>query len=305
MLSGMRGVELRHLTTLAAIAEERTFGRAASRLGYTQSSVSQHIAALEKAVGGAVFDRPGGPRPVRITALGSVVLGQGRELLAGAERLAVAVDRFKAGGGRVDIGTFRSVSTVILPALVRRLRDEHPDCDIRLSEEENEDPQVGDLDLLFYDGPVGGDVTRRKLLDDPYLLVARPGDFADGPVGMRDLDGVPLVAWPATCDQPRLEQTLIDSGIRPRIVFRTAGNDTILSMVRAGLGVAVLPWLAVHGAGVRSDQRLRVHRLQPPAAREIYVHRSAGRTPSPLAARTIEIAIEIADELSTQRDRSV
>ena len=65
----MFDVELRHLTTLAAVAEEGTFGRAAERLGYTQSTVSQQIAALERAVGGAVFDRPGGPRPKRITRL--------------------------------------------------------------------------------------------------------------------------------------------------------------------------------------------------------------------------------------------
>lgn len=299
----MRDVELRHLATLSAIAEELTFGRAASRLGYTQSTVSQHVAALENAVGGAVFDRPGGPRPVRITALGSVVLSHGRDLLAGARRLTEAVDRFKAGDGRVDIGTFQSVSTMILPTLVRRLRDEHPGCDIRLSEEEPDDPDIGDLDLLFYDGRVGGEVEHRKLFDDQYLLVARPGDFPDGPTRVRDLDGVGLIAWPATCDQPRLEQALMEGGARPRIVFRTAGNETILSMVRAGLGVAVLPWLAVHGADVWSDDRLRVHPLRPSPAREIYLHWPAGRTQSPLAIRTIELAVEISDQLSSVRDQ--
>ena len=151
-VTGVSDVELRHLAALAAIAEEGTFGRAAARLGYTQSTVSQQIAALERAVGGPVFDRPGGPRPVRITPLGSVVLDQGRELLAKAEALADAVERFKAGDGRIDIGTFQSVSTVILPSVVRRLRDEQPGCDIRLSEEEPDQPQIGDLDLLFYDG---------------------------------------------------------------------------------------------------------------------------------------------------------
>src|SRR5262245_17128069 len=134
-------VELRHLAAMRAVAEEGTFGRAAARLGYTQSTVSQQIAALERSVGGAVFDRPGGPRPVRITPLGTIVLSHGRQLLARAEALVDAVDRFKAGEGRIDIGTLQSVSTVILPLVVRRLRDENTRCDIRLSEEEPERTQ--------------------------------------------------------------------------------------------------------------------------------------------------------------------
>src|SRR3954449_4994559 len=120
MLGVMADVELRHLRTMAAIAEEGTFGRAAGRLGYTQSSVSQQIAALEKAVGGAVFDRPGGPRPVRITPLGAVVLAHGREVLAEAKELTDAVERFLAGEGRIDIGTLQSVSNTLLPFVVRR-----------------------------------------------------------------------------------------------------------------------------------------------------------------------------------------
>src|SRR5687768_17948250 len=114
-------MELRHLAALEAVVAEGTFGRAATRLGYTQSTLSQQIAALEKALGGAVFDRPGGPRPVRITHLGEVVLAHGRELLTKAEALTDAVDRFKAGNGRIDIGTFPGATNLILPAVVRRL----------------------------------------------------------------------------------------------------------------------------------------------------------------------------------------
>ncbi|MET0234715.1 MAG: LysR family transcriptional regulator [Kibdelosporangium sp.] len=291
----MTDVELRHLAAMAAVADEGSFGRAGARLGYTQSTVSQQIAALERAVGGPVFDRPGGPKPVRITPLGAVVLAHGRDLLAKAERLADAVERFKAGDGRIDIGTFQSVSNVILPAVVRRLRDEHPDCDIRLSEEEPDQPRIGDLDLVFYDGRIGGDTECVKLLDDPYFLVAGDGVFPAGPVRQEQLDGVPMVAWPLTCDQPLMEQALQRGGTRPRIVFRSAINDTLLSMVRAGMGSAVLPWLAIRGAGVQSDHRLRVHELRPPLpAREIYLHWRAGRTHSPLAARAIQIAVEVA-----------
>ncbi|WP_020117349.1 LysR family transcriptional regulator [Streptomyces canus] len=298
-------VELRHLAAMAAVVEEGSFGRAAVRLGYTQSTVSQQIAALERAVGGPVFDRPGGPRRVRLTPLGSVVLDHGRVLLARAEALTNAVDRFQAGDGRIDIGTFQSVSSVILPSVVRRLRAEHPGCDIRLSEEEPEQPRIGDLDLLFYDGRIDGDVEHRKLLDDPYLLVSSAGTFPDGPVSLDRLDGAPMVAWPLTCDQPLVEQALARSGARPQIVFRSAVNDTLLSMVRAGLGSALLPWLAVRGVDVPSDDRLRVHELRPSLPpREIYLHWQAGRVHSPLAARAVEVAVEVAAALAPPPPRA-
>jgi DNA-binding transcriptional LysR family regulator len=300
MLWLVADVELRHLRTMAAIAEEGTFGRAAGRLGYTQSSVSQQIAALEKAVGGAVFDRPGGPRPVRITPLGEVVLAHGRDLLTKAEALADAVDRFRAGNGRIDIGTFQGVSKLILPTVVRRLLSEHPGCDIRLSEVEPEDPQIGDLDLLFHYDRMEGDVEHVKLLDESYLLVAGADAFPDGPVRVTLLDDAPMVAWPPNYHQTWLERTLASNGARPRIVFRTAGHETILSMVRAGIGSAVLPWLALHGSGALSDDRLSIHQLRPSPARELYLHWPAGRTQSPLASRAIDIAVDAANELADQ-----
>jgi DNA-binding transcriptional LysR family regulator len=292
-------LEIRHITTLAAVADEGSFGRAAVRLGYTQSTVSQQIAALEKTVGGAVFDRPGGPKPVRITPLGAVVLAHGRQVLAKAEAMAAAVERFKAGDGRVDIGTFQSVSNVILPQIVRRLRDEHPSCDIRLFEEETDQPRLSDLDLMFFDGRVDDNVEHRKLIDDPYLLVSRRDAFPDGPVRLAQLDGAPMVAHPQICDQVRVEQALAHAGVRPQIVFRTVGNEAVLSMVRAGLGSAVLPRLAVHGVTGNSDDVLRVHELHPPLPpREIFLLWQAGRTHSPLATRAIEIAVDVAGELA-------
>jgi DNA-binding transcriptional LysR family regulator len=300
MLESMTDVELRHLRTMAAIAEEGTFGRAAVRLGYTQSSVSQQIAALEKSVGGPVFDRPGGPRPVRITPLGEVVLAHGRDLLTKSEALADAVERFRAGNGRVDIGTFPSVSNLILPAVVRRLLDEHPDCDIRLSDVEPGDPQIGDLDLMFYDGRIEGDVESVKLLDEHYLLVTGAGTFPDGPVRVKLLDDVPMIAWPPTYHQRWLERTLAGAGAQPRIVFRTTGHETILSMVRAGIGSAVLPWLALHASNAWSDDRLSFHHLRPSPAREMYLHWPAGSSQSPLSVRAIEIATEVAADLTKQ-----
>ena len=294
----MSDAELRHLAAMAAVADEGSFGRAAARLGYSQSTISQQIAALEKAVGGAVFDRPGGPKPVRITPLGALILAHGRALLAEAAAMAAALDRFKAGDGRVDIGTFQSVSNVILPPVVRRLREEHPGCDIRLFEEETDQPQVSDLDLMFFDGRVDGNVQHLKLLDDPYLLVARPGAFPGGPVPLARLDGTPW--WPTrrSAIRPGSSRYLRAARVRPQIVFRTVGNEAVLSMVRAGMGTALLPRLAILSHDTRADKTLSVHELQPPLPpREIFLLWEKGRTHSPLAARAIEIAVNVAAEV--------
>jgi DNA-binding transcriptional LysR family regulator len=300
MLVLMADIELRHLRTMTAIAEEGTFGRAATRLGYTQSSVSQQVAALEKTVGGPVFDRPGGPRPVRITPLGEVVLSHGHDLLTKSEVLSDAVDRFRAGEGRIDIGTFPSVTNLILPAVIRRLLADHPGCDIRLSDVRPEDPQIEELDLLFYDGRIEGDVEHVKLLDEPYLLVTSAGDFPDGPVRVKLLDDAPMVAWPPTYHQRWLERSLASAGAQPRIVFRTTGHETILSMVRAGIGSAVLPWLALHASNAWSDDRLGIHQLRPSPTRQMDLHWPAERTQSPLATRAIDIAIDVALDLANQ-----
>lgn len=300
MLFLVADVELRYLRAMAVIAEEGTFGQAAARLGYTQSSVSQQIAALEKAVGGAVFDRPGGPKPVRITPLGEVVLAYGRELLRRAEALTDAVDRFQAGNGRIDIGTFQGVSTLILPVVIRRLLDSHPGCDIRLSDVRPDDPRIGDLDLMFHDGHVEGDVEHVKLFDEQYLLVTRASTFPDGPVRTKLLDDAAMVGWPPTHHQRWLERTLARAGARPRFVFRTTGHETILSMVRAGIGWAVLPWLALHAHDAWSDDQLGIHPLKPAPARELSLYWPAGRTESPLALRTREIAINVANDLAEQ-----
>jgi DNA-binding transcriptional LysR family regulator len=237
---------------------------------------------------------------VRITPLGEVVLAHGRDLLAKAETLADAVDRFRAGNGRIDIGTFQGVSRLILPTVVRRLLGEHPGCDIRLSEVGPEDPRIADLDLLFHYGRIDGDVEHVKLLDEPYLLVAGADTFPDGPVRVNLLDGAPMVAWPPNHHQRWLERALASNGARPRIVFRTTGHETIVSMVRAGIGSAVLPWLALHGSDAWSDDQLSIHQLRPSPTSTWYLYWPAGRTQSPLAARAVDIAVETANELAKQ-----
>ena len=121
------GLELRHLVALRAVAECGTFARAADCLGYTQSAVSQQVAALERVLGQKVFDRPGGPRPVVLTPSGRLLLERGEEIL---DRVAVTMADLAqvhdSERGRIRLGSFQSVSVHLAPPLLARLRAERP-----------------------------------------------------------------------------------------------------------------------------------------------------------------------------------
>ena len=296
----LRDLELRHLVALDAVASEGTFGRAATRLGYTQSAVSQQIAALERLVGGAVFDRPGGPRPVELTPLGKLVLGHARDVIARVDATGEAVERFLAGEvGRIDVGTFQSVSNVLLPAIVRRLRSERPDLDIRLFEHEDTDAGAvgvlaGELDLTFAVGLRAGDLDSLLLLEDPFVLVAPAGELAAGPYPTVDLHHAPLVGYPPGGCQQEIEDGLLACGVEPTWVFRTNDNGAQLAMVRAGMGWAVMPLLAVDTRDTAVDIRALTPAVPP---RKVCVAWRRDRTLSPVASRMVDIACDVARDL--------
>src|SRR5438105_5051457 len=101
------GLELRHLAALKAVAEEGTFGRAAARLGYTQSAISQQIAMLEKIVAQRLIDRPGGPRPVSLTEAGRVLLRRAEGIAARLQAAQADLAALGAGdAGPLRIGTY-------------------------------------------------------------------------------------------------------------------------------------------------------------------------------------------------------
>jgi DNA-binding transcriptional LysR family regulator len=302
IMPALRELELRHLIALDAVATEGTFGRAAVRLGYTQSAVSQQIAALERIVGGSLFDRPGGPRPVALTPLGELVLIHARDIIDRVDAAGEAVDRFVAGEtGRIDVGTFQSVTNAILPAIVTRLRAENPTVDIRLFEDEdkNHGPGrvlTGELDVAFTVGrPASPDLDSLVLLDDPFVLITRPGELPDAPYPTARLDGASLIGYPPSACQQDIEDGLRKAGAVPTFVFRTLDNGAQLAMVRAGMGWAVMPLLCVD---VR-DSAIDLRPLRPAIPpRQICLVWRRDRTLSPLAARLIAVAQDVAESLS-------
>lgn len=303
-MSGLRDLELRHLVALDAVAAEGTFGRAATRLGYTQSAISQQIAALERLVDGKVFDRPGGPRPVELTPLGDRLLQGARDLLGRVEAIDVDLERFKTGQvGRLTIGTFQSTSAALLPLLVAELRGQYPDIELNVVESDDDDALAerlrrGELDLSFTAGDWGPDFEDVALLEDPFVVVARPGQFADGPVQVAELGAEPLIGQPAnTACQLANEHALRDRGLDPDYVFRSGDNTTVTAMVRSGLGIAVLPLLCVEA----DDPRLALHSIEPTMPdRPIGLAWPAGRTLAPVAERFIELAVAAGAELASR-----
>ena len=286
-------LELRLLAALQAVHRTGTFGGAAAELGYTQSTLSQQIAALERRVGGAVFDRPGGAGRPRITPLGCLVLDRARTLLEHEAAAREAIERFHAGEGRVVVGTFQTVTNVLLPGVVDRLRVEQPGADIRLVEDETAEPLLDVVDLAFVDVPAPRGADAVEVFRDEHLLVARPGTFPPGPIELSELDGRTMVALPGICDQGAGEEAYAAAGVAPDIVFRTVDNQGITSMVRAGLGVAVMPELSV--SGQLGDDALSFHRLGPGLPDRVVQVVSRGSL-SPLAARLRELAVRAGDD---------
>ena len=176
------GLDLRHLVALKTIADEGSFGRAAEKLGYTQSAISQQIATLERIVGMRLIERPGGPRPISLTEAGAILLRHADAIQARLLAAKADMKALEAGdAGRLRIGTFQSVGTRILPTLLRRFSDAHPDVEVVLQESSDERELLdlverGELDLTFWTLPVSaGPYESVELLRDPYVLVV-PAD---------------------------------------------------------------------------------------------------------------------------------
>ncbi len=292
----------RHLSALVAVAETGTFGRAATRLGYSQSAVSQQIAALEQALGASVFDRPGGPRPVALTPMGEIVLAQARRVLAVLADAAAEIARFEGGeAGPLAVGTFQSASTAILPGVVAAMREAAPGVQIELQESDDDADLLaalddGTLDVSFVVGELPSNLSSTALLSDPFVLVVPAGTYAPGPVAVADAASRPLIGQPLDSSCQRLGETALRTVVAdPHYVFRTADNGAVAAMVRAGMGVAVLPLLCVDP----DDDTIDVHALDPPLpSRSVHIAWRTDRSLPPSAQRFVELSARVAADVA-------
>jgi DNA-binding transcriptional LysR family regulator len=307
------GIELRHLAALRAVAKERSFHAAASRLGYSQSAVSQQIATLERIVGGKLIERPGGPRTVFLTELGQLVLSHAEAITARLHAARADAEAMLAGDlGALRVGTYQSVSEQILPALLHRYRTACPNVRVSLVESESDEELLagierGELDLCFALLPVlDGPFAYRELMRDPWMLLVP----ADHPLAARDLPVSLTKAAQMPLIGPRLHRcrTDIDAhfrnrGLHPDYVFRSDENGTVHSLVAAGFGIGIVPQLTINPR----DDRVTSVPLEPKVTpRTIALAWHRDRYQQPAAAQFIHHATALcgADHAAQSADRA-
>ncbi len=291
----------RHLLALRAVAEEGTFGKAAARLGFTQSAVSQQVAALEQMVGQPLFDRPSGPRRPELTAAGELMLQHATALIEGVERAEHDLNRFGRGvSGKLAVGTFQSISARVLPLIFRRLNQEAPDVEVTVVEEDaDQDIRLtslrrGDVDLAFVVGEPHPDCEARYLGADPHVAMV-PADHPPGAIELASLSGKPTVGQPPadTCGI-LVDRGLERLGVTPNYAFRSHDNGAIQGMVSAGVGVAIVPLLTIDVSDPTISVRSTIPEIEP---REINLVWLADRSLSPVAQRFVDIASEVCERL--------
>lgn len=300
--------DTRQLVALLAVVDTGTFSGAAQALGYTQSAVSQQVASLERSVGAPVFERRGGPRHVRLTAVGEALLVHARAVVARLHAAQADVAAIVAGErGSVRIGTLQSVGTKVLPRLIRLFQAEHPGIELAPMEvldlrELTEGVESGRFDLSFAPLPVPeGPFGVRWVLDDPFVFLAPAGapEAAEPAVSLRKVAGLPLIGVRDAHVRDEVETYLRRTGTEPRFVFTSNDNPTVQGFIAAGLGYAVLPRLTVD----EDDPEVAVRRISTPMpARQIGVVWHVDRQLPSSVHRLVSLAVEVCADL--QRDWS-
>jgi DNA-binding transcriptional LysR family regulator len=290
------GLELRHLVALQVVAREGSFAGAAEALGYTQSAISQQIAALERAAGQRLVERPGGRRRIWLTDAGQALLRHADAILSHLHAAAADLAALAEGrSGRLRVGTYQSISARILPELVRQFRDSLRGVSLEVQEAGDDVELYGrleraELELSFGLLPTPeGPFEALELIRDPYVLVvASDSELADRaePPSVAEIAALPLIGFSACRQERWLESTLHARATRPNWVFRSDDNATIQAMAAAGVGAALVPRLTID-PGNRRTVAIELGELLPPRRLGIVWH--ADRTLSVAAQKFVEL----------------
>lgn len=244
-------IELRQLRYFVAVAETLHFGRAAHRLHLTQPPLSRQIAALERDLGVRLLERHS--RQALLTHAGRRFLEDARAVLATFDQ-ACRNARLTAGGekGEVTIGFMMHAAYGIVPGLARRFMAEHPEVELKLREVVpgtlGEEIAAGRVDAgIMFDAALARGLRRHPVHREQLCLVM-PSDHAlaaTEPVPAGCLEQEAFIATP-TETAPALREAILAfcrrAGFAPRIRLEVQLQQTILSLVAEGLGLAIVPY---------------------------------------------------------------
>lgn len=314
-------LNVNRLRILREVAHRGSFSAAADALSYTQSAVSQQIGVLEAETGMTLLQRH--PRGVSLTAAGQTLIGHAESVLAdldAAEAALAAIAGLR--GGRLRMASFPTAGATLMPLAIATFRARHPDVELTLAEGEPEEiaPRLhtGELDLalLFEFDPspadtrggggstqseqsaalTAGRLTRVQLLQDPlYLALPRAHPLAER--RRLRLEDLREEAWIQTSQESPCARHVVRcahaAGFEPHVSFQSDDYQTVQGLVGAGVGVALIPELAL--SVVREDIVIRALSPRPPARRVIAATASGARL-LPAAPAMLNVLQEVASE---------
>ena len=303
-------LDVRRLRVLREVAAHGSFSAAADALSYTQSAVSQQIAALEREADARLVERSA--RGVRLTDAGRALVTHADAILA---RLADAEEELQAiaglRGGHLRLAAFPSACSTLMPLAVARFRERHPGVDLSLQPAEPPDGirmlRSGDCDLALtiettFGGAPEGDLDRVTLLDDPmYIMLPRDHPQADCTrLRLAELaDESWMIGTAGHCpDASIFLRACQAAGFEPRIAFHLDDYHAIQGFVAAGMGVSFIPDLALNA--VRDDVVVRSLGARPPV-RRIVATTLTGSFCSPAKQAMLDVLVEVAAEFGVRR----
>jgi DNA-binding transcriptional LysR family regulator len=291
-------MDLRRIESFMAVAELGSFSAASVKLHRSPAAVSTHVQQLESELGVRLFERT--TRRVSLTAEGRLLLARCRTVMAELDDVSRELgDRSQLRRGHVSIGTVPSISSLRLPAALAAFKARHPGITLELHEGSVSSihADLRERTTDFAIAPAFGepkDLKHELVLSDPFVAVLPKKTAFQGPsISLPELAQYDQLAQPRdTAVRVCVEQAFRSAGLEFAPAIEVSHHQTVLNMVAAGLGAAVLPTICVPTSAQRGYQ---VVPLRPRGlAREICIVTVRGKT---LSAASAECARMIAGML--------
>ena len=294
-------LDLNRLRILRAVVASGSVNETARRLGYTPSTVSQHVHTLEKEVGFPLIERVG--RGIVPTAAAVELATASSDVLHAAARLdALTRDLREGATDRLELRTFASAAYAWMPAIARTLRHEFPGLTLELTINENDSAEAAggaEIEIhteLPYASPMAIAGYRRVELCNDDFLLALPSDHplvGSGPIDLAEFAEDDWVQYDFHDEVATglATRACAEAGFTPRYVARAQDHVTGLAFVAAGVGIALIPGLAAAWSAFDVDF---VRTQNPTPHRRIVVLVRNAVSSNPAAARLVELLSELA-----------